>query len=140
MAIIAIIVVVGIAAVVLTAGGTGLLSGKLSASDIAGYAQNAGFRGQDAILAVSVALAESGGDPNAVGDLNLTPGGSVGLWQINLKAHPEYDPGQLTDPQYNANAAYNVYMAAGGSFSPWSTYAGGQYSAFIVQAQQGVNG
>jgi hypothetical protein len=114
--------------------------GKLPASIIAVYAESAGFQGPDLQVAVAVALAESGGDPNAVGDLDITPGGSIGLWQVNLKAHPGYTAYQLFDPQANANAAYSIYQDAGNSFIPWSTYTGGQYSAFIVQAQQGVNG
>lgn len=137
MALVAIFVVVGIAAVML-AGGSTFGMGNLSASDIAGYAANAGFSGPDLQVAVAVALAESGGNPAAVGDLTL--GVSVGLWQVNLKAHPQYTQAQLTDPQQNANAAYSIYQAAGSQFTPWSTYNGGQYSAFIVQAQQGVNG
>ena len=116
------------------------MSGKLSAADIAGYAGNAGWSGQDQILAVAVALAESSGNPGAVGDTAITPGGSVGLWQINLKAHPELAGQDLTDPQTNANAAYSVYQAAGDSFTPWTTYKTGAYSAYIIDAQAAVNG
>jgi len=139
MAVFAVIVVVGLAVVLLGGSALGMVTGKLAASDIAGYAGNAGFSGPDLQVAVAVALAESGGDPGAVGDTNITPGGSIGLWQINLKAHPEYTAAQLTDPQANANAAYSVYRSAGNQFTPWSTYTGGQYADFIVQAQQGVN-
>ena len=141
MAIIAIFAVVAVAVVLMTAtGGGSLLSmsgGNLSASDIAGYAENAGFDGPDLQVAVAVALAESSGNPSAVGDLTL--GVSVGLWQINLKAHPQYTQAQLTDPQANANAAFQIYQAAGNQFTPWSTNNNGAYSAYIVQAQEGVN-
>jgi hypothetical protein len=134
---------VGIIAVIAVIAAAVLLMGagfmKLSASDIAGYAQNAGFSGPDLQVAVAVALAESGGDPGAHGDLGITPGGSVGLWQINLKYHPEFNGQDLTDPQTNANAAYSVYQAAGNTFEPWSTYKTGVYSSYIVQAQEGVN-
>jgi Lysozyme like domain len=118
---------------------TAPLLGIQSASDISGYAETAGWTDSDLQVAVAIALAESGGDPNAVGDLNITPGGSIGLWQINLQAHPEYDAQSLTDPQTNANAAYAIYQAAGNTFSPWSTYTGGQYAKYITQAQAGVN-
>jgi hypothetical protein len=110
------------------------VGGNLSADQIAGYAANAGFQGEDLTTAVAVALAESSGNPAAVGDLNLTPGGSVGLWQINLKAHPQYANVDLTDPQTNANAAYSIYAAAGQSFSPWSAYSSGAYEAYIGSA------
>jgi hypothetical protein len=138
MAIFAIIAVVVLAVVLFEAGGISS-GGNLSASDIAGYAANAGFDGPDLQVAVAVALAESSGNPNAVGDLNLTPGGSIGLWQINLKAHPEYTAQQLMDPQANANAAFQIYQAAGNQFTPWSTYKNGAYADYIVQAQEGVN-
>lgn len=92
---------------------------------IAGYASTAGFSGVDLDIAVAVALAESGGDPNAVGDVNL--GRSIGLWQINLAAHPEYSEDELYDPQTNANAAFAIYQAAGNSFSPWTTFKTGAY-------------
>lgn len=97
--------------------------------DIRTFAANAGFSGSDLEIAVAIALAESSGNPVAVGDINLTPGGSIGLWQINLKAHPQYTAAQLTDPQTNANAAYAIYEAAGETFTPWSTfsYTGGKF-------------
>ena len=107
--------------------------GKLSFSDLSGFASNAGFQGDDVNTAAAIALAESSGNPNAVGDLNITPGGSIGLWQINLKAHPEYSANTLKDPQTNANAAYAVYSAAGG-FGPWSTFNSGAYQKYLPAA------
>lgn len=107
--------------------------GKLSPSDIWQYASNAGFEGEDLQIAVAVALAESSGNPNALGDLNITPGGSVGLWQVNLKYHPEYTTDQLRDPQQNANAAFAIYQAAGDSFTPWSTFKNGAYLAHMSE-------
>lgn len=136
MALVAIFVVVGVAVVMLAGGNFGM--GNLSASDIAGYAQNAGFSGSDLTMAVAVALAESSGNPGVVGDLSITPGGSVGLWQINLKYHPEFAGQDLTDPQINANAAYSIYRAAGNSFSPWSTYKNGISADLLSQASDGV--
>ena len=104
--------------------------GKLNFAELQALASNAGF--SDPSTAAAIALAESSGNPNAVGDLNIT-GGSVGLWQINLKAHPEYTAAQLTDPQTNANAAFAVFQAAGG-FSPWTTYNTGAYQAYLQNA------
>lgn len=98
---------------------------KLEADDINYYAFGAGFDGADLDKAVQVALAESSGWTGAVGDLNL--GRSVGLWQINLRAHPEYDEESLKDPMTNAQAAYAIYRAAGNSFTPWTTYKNGAY-------------
>jgi len=97
---------------------------------IAAVAANAGFEGTDLIIAVAIALAESGGKANAIGDKGLAPtnGPSYGLWQINVgtKAHPEYasmaQSGDLFDPQNNANAAFDIYTKAGESFRPWATF------------------
>jgi len=60
----------------------------LSAAQIAGYAQSAGFTGTGLVNAVAVALAESNGDTNA---RNVNAGGSVdrGVWQINGYWHSE---------------------------------------------------
>ena len=101
-------------------------------SDIVTVAQNAGFVGEDLVTAVAVAMAESSGNPNALGDIGIGQG-SFGLWQISSKYHPEYGPNfdQLYDPQTNANAAYAVYTAAGNSFSPWSTFKTGSYQSFV---------
>ena len=110
---------------------------------IAVYARNAGFTGTDLLTAVAIALAESGGDPEAYNP-ETTAGapdkmGSYGLWQIYLNAHPEFQGLNLFDPQTNANAAYSVYRAAGNSFRPWSTYKNGAYTAHLDEAGQMVN-
>lgn len=111
--------------------------GKLSAAGLAQLAANAGFQGNDLVTAVAIALAESGGNPGVVGDQNITPGGSVGLWQINLHYHPEYTAQELVDPQTNADAAFAIYSAAGNSFTPWSTFKTGAYTAYLGSAQDG---
>lgn len=90
-------------------------------------AMSAGFSATDAVTAAAVALAESSGNPAAVGD----GGNSIGLWQIYLPAHPEFSGEDLTDPQTNANAAFSVWQAAGGSFSPWTTYGSGAYLTYV---------
>lgn len=97
---------------------------------IAGVASNAGFSGVDLVTAVAVAYAESSGNPAAVGD----NGDSIGLWQINLPNHPEFQNLDLTDPQTNANAAFEIYSVAGNSFLPWTTYKTGAYQQYQQQA------
>lgn len=81
-------------------------------------------------VAAAVAIAESGGDPKALGDLGL--GISRGLWQINLRWHPEYNKPEidLYDPDTNAQAAYAV--SRGGTYwKPWATFNSGAYQAFM---------
>lgn len=115
----------------------GLGQADLSAAQISQYAASAGFQGNDLATAVAIAMAESSGNPGAIGDSTLAPtnGPSYGLWQINIgsKANPQYASQNLFDPQTNANAAYALYSAAGG-FGPWSTYTNGAYAAYLSQA------
>lgn len=115
---------------------------KLSSQQIASLAASAGFRDMDLLTAVAVALAESGGNPSAYNPekaANTPEGkGSYGLWQVYLKAHPEFEGVDLFDPQINAYAAFQVYSMAGGHFKPWSTYNGGQYTAHIQAAEAGI--
>ena len=96
-----------------------------SFDDLVAMAVKAGFAGMAANIAAAIALAESSGNPDAIGDLSL--GVSVGLWQINLKAHPNFTRFGLLKPQNNAYAAFEVYSDAKNSFSPWSTYNSGAY-------------
>jgi len=102
---------------------------NLTPQDIAQYAYNAGFRGQDLIYAVAIALRESAGDTKAYNPENAAgtrPGsGSRGLWQIYGQAHPEYNDDSVYDPAKNAAAAFSVYKAAGNRFTPWSTWNNG---------------
>ena len=117
---------------------------KYGFNELVTLAQNAGFT--DVSTAAAVALAESGGDPqaynrepqdapgghtNKYGRVSADDGlGSYGLWQIYLAAHPEFSGQDLTDPQINANAALKVYYDSGG-FSAWSTYKSGKYQEYL---------
>lgn len=137
MAVILIVAVIGVAYLIFTGGsgnGDTIGSGngndmKLTGDQISTYASNAGFTGSDLSTAVAIALAESSGHTGAMGDPTL--GVSVGLWQINLRAHPEYSLTELMDPQTNASAAYAIYHAAGRTFQPWSTFKTAVYLAYM---------
>lgn len=113
-------------------------NGSILPTSIAGYAQNAGFSDSDLLIATAIAYAESSGNPGAVGD----NGDSIGLWQINLPNHPEFQGQDLTNPQVNANAAFSIYSAAGNSFSPWTTFKTGAYlqDQYQQPAQDEING
>lgn len=97
---------------------------------IAGYAKGAGFTGNDVAVAVAVAMAESGGNTDAVGD----NGTSIGIWQIHVTAHPEFASVNLKDPAVNAAAAYKIKTAKG-NWSDWSTYNSLRYYAFLPAAE-----
>ena len=115
---------------------------KLSAQEIGVYAVNAGFEGDGLITAVAIALAESGGETGAYNP-ELQAGtpvgqGSYGLWQIYLKAHPEFSSWDLYDPQSNANAAFKV-SRNGSTFEPWSTYNSDAYLKYMDRATAEVS-
>lgn len=94
-------------------------------------------------VAAAVALAESHGDPSAIDNsafryrpgYHAPPPGadkeySVGLWQINVLAHPSYSSSLLLEPLANAKAAISISLAAAG-FGPWSTYTSGAYLQYL---------
>lgn len=103
---------------------------KLSAGELLQLAQQAGSGG-DPSTAAAVALAESGGDPSAVGR-NDDQWGSRdrGLWQINDHWHPEVSDGCAFDPGCSARAAYTI-SSGWTDFSPWATYQSGAYRQFL---------
>lgn len=90
----------------------------------------AGFDRNGAIRMVAIAHRESGmriealaDYPNGVGP-GYGPEYSVGLFQVNMIAHPQYDANRLaTDVMYAAQAAYEI-SGGGTNFNPWTTNRG----------------
>jgi Trp operon repressor len=121
--------------------GSPMGSNRLRAEQIALVAQKAGFTGDNLVIAVAVALAESSGNANARGDVTI--GGSFGLWQIFCKAHPNLippdDPNSVAwyDPYQNARWAYKI--SGGSNWLPWSTYIHGTYRFHMAAAEAGVS-
>lgn len=109
-------------------------SGKLTAAQVASYAKQAGFSGTDLVIAVAITMPESGATTTAVqnGGPIGAPLVGVGLWQITPGTTADLDP--LT----NAQHAYAKYVGAGRKFTPWTTYTGGQYLAWMAWAAAGV--
>lgn len=102
----------------------------LSQSDLFSLAKKAGLSDDRAKVAAAIAMAESGGDPNAHNTNASTGDDSYGLWQINMKGDlgPERRKqfnilvdGQLIDPTQNAKAMASV-SSKGGNFNAWTTY------------------
>lgn len=115
-----------------------------SAQQIAQTAANAGFKGNGLVMAIAISLAESGGNTTV-----MSSAGDVGLWQINLAAHPQYNTSWLQNPANNAAAAYAI-SSGGTNWRPWCTaYAdgacgtrggaflgtGSPYQRYLIQAQ-----
>ena len=117
---------------------------KLSPAQIAEYAHDAGFRGQDLTVAVAVAMAESGGNPKAHNP--VPPDDSYGLWQINMlgglgpERRGQFDLDsnrELFGPKENAQAAWEI-SGKGDSFGPWTTYTSGAYKKYLDDARRGI--
>lgn len=120
---------------------------QLTDVQVANVAVTSGWRGNEAVKAVAVALAESSGDDSKRGDLALQTakwGPSVGLWQIRtLKAERGHgtDRDELTvnnDAVRNGAAAFHIYTGANNTFQPWSTFIDGQYLLYMGRAKDAV--
>lgn len=96
----------------------------LTYSQLQQLAMNAGFPSAQAPIMAQIALAESGGCPTSTNptDNNGTQT-SWGLWQISDGTH-RILPG-WSDPQANANMAYQKYKTQG--LRAWGTYTNGAY-------------
>ena len=116
-------------------------SGKqFNLSQLIKLAQQVGFKGNNAAVAASVAMAESGG--NSMAHNKKRPDNSYGLWQINMiddlgpdrrRRYNLKSNDDLFDPLTNAKVAYK--MSGGSNFGAWTTYTGGKYLAFLPSAQ-----
>jgi Tfp pilus assembly protein PilP len=94
---------------------------------IEAIAQSVGFPNPH--LASAFAMAESHGYPNAL--VRSSREYSVGLWQINLLAHPQYTHEQMADPYQNAAAAFLI-SKRGTDWEPWhTTLHSGAYRRFL---------
>lgn len=95
-----------------------------------------GFTGNDLLVAVAVAGAESGYQPSAT---NLNTNGTIdyGEWQIN-SIHPEIlAGGNWRDINDNAGMAFKIERARG-SWADWSSFNSGRYRAWLATARQAI--
>jgi hypothetical protein len=112
----------------------------LSFDELRALALDAGFSPSNADTAAAIALAESGGNPQAHNP--VPPDDSYGLWQINMLSAlgPQRraqwglrSNSDLFDPSINASAAFSVFRNSG-SFRPWSTYLNGAYRKYLKKS------
>jgi murein DD-endopeptidase MepM/ murein hydrolase activator NlpD len=113
----------------------------------AGFMQmlySAGFRGDALKTAFAVAMAESGGRINAIGDEDLVTkkwGPSYGPFQIrslrNWKAYedPWRNAVALRDPKFNIAAAFEK-SKGGKNWKPWSAYNNGSFLKWMDDANR----
>lgn len=122
---------------------TGQRPAQLSDEQIAAAAFGAGVRGRDLPVAVAVALAESGGIANNVGDLGIqtsTWGPSIGLWQVrSIKAESgrgtTRDATRLADPAFNARSMAAIRSTERG-WGHWSVYTSQAYRVFLARGER----
>ncbi|MER6471425.1 peptidoglycan-binding protein [Streptomyces collinus] len=112
----------------------------MSLTALRALAKQAGFTGDDIKIAAAVAMAESKGDPGAIGDQGRVDqkwGPSIGLFQIRSLKHPGQFPppdtlrieGKLKDPLYNAKTAKAIKEAH--HWNQWSTFVSGAYKKYM---------
>lgn len=93
------------------------LSGTLSCRGLEELWEQAGGSPARAVMAASIAMAESSGEQFATG-----PAGERGYWQI----HPDHGPLSTYDPLGNARAAVAI-SGDGTNWTPWTTFTSGAY-------------
>lgn len=108
----------GAAASAGVSGSSGSLSGTLGCSGLEQLWEQAGGSPSEALMAAEIAMAESGGNQDAV-----SPTDDLGYWQINVAAHGSM---ATFDPLGNARAAVSI-SSDGTDWSPWTTFQTGAY-------------
>lgn len=114
----------------------------LTYAQVYALARSTGLSPEQAVIATAIAAAESGLNPDAIGDTRLTNatwGPSVSLWQIRtLKADTgtgrNRDINLVRAAAANARAMYEI-SSAGRNWGPWSTFNDGTYRKFLAQAR-----
>lgn len=121
---------------------------KLSIQQTAQYGRNAGFSGDNLVIIVAIAMAESSLDTHAINHANANGTSDYGILQINsvhfgtrftARDGQSYTVSETAafDPQI---AFYYGYALSGGTnFKPWSTYKNGAYLKYIDQVRQALN-
>jgi len=104
----------------------------LSASEIKGYAVQAGVTGQNATIATAIALAESDGNTDAIGH-NSNGTDDFGVWQINSSHAALLNSHNWRDPSDNAAMMFSI-SNGGRNWAPWSTFKSGAYLAHLAAA------
>jgi hypothetical protein len=121
--------------------------GQLTGEDVARYAYNAGFRGENLVKAVAIAYRESRWNAGSYNPNASTKDLSYGLMQINmigalgpsrLKQFGLSSNEELYDPAINMKAAFQ--MSGGKDFYAWGPYKGKDalYSTNPEAARQAV--
>jgi len=124
----------------------------LSAAQLYTINRQAGFSPAAAVIMTAIQLGESGGRTDALGDVGLqtgTWGPSVGISQVRslrgeLGTGGTRDQMRLTDPLFNARAAYTI-SGGGRKWSDWTVWnrrndPGSSWAANLAKAQAAAAG
>jgi hypothetical protein len=126
-----------------TSSGGGSGGASLPPNQVGAMIKQAGFK--DPVTALAIAYAENGGNLTN-GSVGTNSGGNIapgyqgthdqGLFQINNKAHPDY---QYDPNNVEANIQEALKVSNGGTnFSAWATYNSGAYKQYLQQARQAL--
>lgn len=110
---------------------------RYSIGQLQDIARQAGWPENLIVTIAAIGMGESGGDPNARNP-NLARENSIGLWQVNRYAWPQYPEASLRDPIYNAQAALAIYHKQG--FRAWGAYTNGSYKRYLAASQGAYGG
>jgi len=108
----------------------------LTDTQIATWAAQGGFTGEDRVIAVAVALAESGGRYAAVSPPNFNGTHDYGAWQINSVHKQLFQQYPQWWSVSNANMAKAVHASQG--WKAWTAYNSGAYLMFMPRARTAV--
>jgi len=117
--------------------------------EIAQILRTAGIPEKDIPVMVAIAMAESSGNSDAIGDEDLVNdkwNESIGLFQIRSLKNPEQFSGSdklrvredLFDPINNAKAAYAI-SKQGTNWTPWTTFTKGTYKNYMGEQSSRSN-
>jgi hypothetical protein len=101
---------------------------QLSLRQLRRLTRDLGFRKPR--VAAAIAMAESSGDPLAVGINRKPRSRDRGLFQINSRWHPEVSDRCAFDVRCNAEEAYRI-SEGGRDWRPWSTWHNGAYKQYL---------
>ena len=117
---------------------------KYTREELVDILNQAGIPRQFHDMMIAIAMAESSGNPNAIGDKDLVNdkwGESIGLFQVRSLKNPEEfgkvdqlrQKDKLFDPVYNAKAAFEI-SKKGQDWTPWSTFTNESYLKFMPES------
>lgn len=106
---------------------------RLTDRQIAAAVKAAGFPRESWATAIAVALAESGGNSDAVNRANSNGSTDYGLFQINSVHAGLLNGGNWRDPVYNAKMALEI-SSNGTNWAPWVAYTTKRHIPYMARA------